>query len=145
MTQRKKYDIEVYEGTDSDVEEIATLAERFFRESNFHNDLTLAPIGWRKTLYENIANPSARAIIAVDAAHGRIVGYVLIYKQRDYTVESVGELFQFYVSPEYRRTSVARSLIQAAVNQFDAWGCARCYAEASPGMAMGVGGSPSRV
>jgi GNAT superfamily N-acetyltransferase len=124
--------VEVYRAGKDDVEEICTLAERFFQESNFHGSLTLDPKGWRKTVSDNIDNPDAAAVIAV--VEGKIVGYCLIYCQRDYTVEAVGEMFQFYIMPEYRGTIVARSVLKYVMRQYDEWGCVRCYAEASPVM-----------
>jgi hypothetical protein len=36
--------------------------------------------------------------------------------------------------PEKRVTDVARLLVEGAVKQYEEWGCARAYCEASPGI-----------
>lgn len=106
-------------------------AQCLFDESNFNGVLTASRPKYRMLLERNIAHPGAKAFIAMDNEF--VVGYILIYCQNDYTEEMIGEMFQFYVRPEYRGSMVARSLIKRACQQWDEWGCVRTYAEASPG------------
>lgn len=120
--------------TKEDLDELFQLAERFWYESNFDGKTTLQPDRWKQTLINHIDNPATAAITAW--VNGKIVGYVLIYYQTDYTVEPIGELYQFYVSPEFRGTPIARALVEQADLQFKRWGCARAYCEASPGMSF---------
>lgn len=126
-------DIEIFKATRDNLEELFSLAENFWNESNFNNgSLTLAPDFWKSTVSHHIGLHDTAAICA--KVDGAIVGYVLIYYQTDYTKEKIGEMFQFYVKPEMRGTPVARSLVSSAVEQYEEWGCKRAYCEASPGI-----------
>lgn len=104
----------------------------FFAESNLHPWLTVNTAGFRTMLEESIGQPNIRSILAVSC--GQVVGYIHIYYQTEYTVEPVGELFQFFVRPEWRGTGVARALLEESQRQYRAWGCKRAYAEAAPGL-----------
>jgi GNAT superfamily N-acetyltransferase len=46
----------------------------------------------------------------------------------------IGEMFMYYVAPEWRGTLVSRSLVEASVEQYKVWGCKRAYAEAASGL-----------
>lgn len=132
MTKETLLDmIQVIDAGPEHVEQIVALGCRFFDESDFHNNLNVDADEFRRTIKDHMGLPSVAAKIAVH--NGVVVGYVLIYCQKDYTKELIGELYQFYVCPEYRGTPTARLLVQAAINQYDDWGCVRAYAEASPG------------
>lgn len=104
----------------------------FFRESNNDGRLTVSVENYRRLIEAYIGHPQAKSIVAISC--GQVVGYTHIYYQQDFTVERVGELFQFFVRPEWRGTGVARGLVEAANTQYEAWGCSRAYAEAAPGL-----------
>lgn len=116
----------------ADMEQVCRLAERFFYESSFRG-LTINLDAYRKTIMDYYRYPSVKSLVAV-TDQGDIVGYIHIYCQQDYTVELIGEMYQFYVAPEYRGTKVSRSLIEGAVAQYKMWGCAVAYCECAPGM-----------
>lgn len=116
------------------IDQIVALALDFFKESNFsRSGLTVDPVAYRKTITNYWRYPSVKSIIALNDA-GDVLGYCHVYCQRDYTIERVGELYQFYVKPEARGTGVSRALVEAACKQFDAWECARSYAEGAAGL-----------
>lgn len=116
------------------IDEIFVLAENFWHESNYNKGgLTLKPDHWKQTVSSHMGHPNTAALCAV--IEDKIVGYVLIYYQTDFTEEKIGEMFQFYVSPEFRGSEVSRSLVKAAIDQYEAWDCKRAYCEASPGLA----------
>lgn len=118
----------------SEIPQIVALANDFFKESDFsRSGLTVDLVAYRKTIENYWRYPSVKSIVALDEEMN-VLGYVHLYCQRDYTVELVGELYQFYVKPEYRKTPVPRALVEAACKQFDEWGCARSYAECAPGL-----------
>lgn len=126
---------EIFRADHTHLDELFTLAERFWFESNFSTaGLTLAPDFWKDTVRRHIGLSDTAAICA--KVNGKIVGYALIYYQTDFTVERIGEMFQFYVEPEHRASGIARALVVEAVKQYRAWGCARAYCEASPGISM---------
>lgn len=118
-----------------DLDRVAELAGQFFIESNFsRSGLTVNLEAYKQTIKNYWRNPYVTSFIAIEEETSDILGYVHIYAQRDYTVELVGEMYQFYVIPRARGTHVSRALVAAACEQYDAWGCARSYCEASPGM-----------
>jgi GNAT superfamily N-acetyltransferase len=126
---------EIIKATEEDLEELFELAETFWHESNFNREgITLRPDHWKHTVATHIALPDTAALCAVVA--GKIVGYVLVYYQADFTEERIGEMFQFYVSPEWRGTNIPRELVAAAMKQYEEWGCVRAYCEASPGLSF---------
>ena len=125
--------INIFEANETHLDEMFDLAERFWYESNYSVEgMTLRPDFWKQTVRNHIGLDDTAAICA--ELDGKIVGYCLIYYQTDYTVERIGEMFQFYVQPEYRKTHVARKIVEAVVKKYDEWGCKRCYCEASPGL-----------
>lgn len=124
---------EIIHGKEEHLKELFTLAERFWHESNYNlKGLTLRPDFWKKTVRAHIGSDDVAALCAV--VDGKIVGYVLIYYQTDFTEEPIGEMFQFYVSPDFRGTNIPRELVKAAQVQYEEWGCARAYCEASAGL-----------
>lgn len=125
----------VREAMQSEIPAIVELAGEFFKESNFsRSGLTVDLAAYRKTIENYWRYPSVMSIVALCRDTGQLLGYVHIYCQRDYTVELVGEMYQFYVRPDARGTLVPRELVRAACAQFDAWGCKRSYAECAPGL-----------
>jgi len=122
----------------SEIPQIVKLAGQFFLESDFsRSGLTVDLNRYRKTLENYWRYPSVKSIVAIseeEENYGEVLGYVHVYMQQDYTVESVGEMYQFYVQPKARGSRVPRALVEAAVKQFDEWGCARSYAECAPGL-----------
>jgi GNAT superfamily N-acetyltransferase len=133
MTNTAAGGVEIIKADESHLDELFLLAERFWRESNFQTQgLTLRSDFWKGTVANHIGLEDTAAFAA--RLDGKIVGYVLIYYQTDFTFEPIGEMFQFYVIPEMRGSGVARALVQAADDQYKAWGCVRAYCEASPGI-----------
>lgn len=114
-------------------EDAITAGRTFFAESDFSQNMTPDENKYRSLIYRHIGAEHTAGILAV-TPQGKVIGYAYIYCQNDYTVELVGEMFQFYVLPEARGTMVARSIVQEVVKQFDIWGCVRNYAEAAPGL-----------
>lgn len=116
------------------IERLVDAAKVFFAESDFkENGIECDTDTFRKLLHEYIYNPYVGAIIAVDE-QDNVVGYILIYCQQDYTVQLIGDLYLFFVQPEWRGTKVGRSLVEAAVKQWKEWGCKRVYTEAASGI-----------
>ena len=127
---RAGFDIVTMEAEHLDL--VVEAGVEFFNESNLNGWLTVNRAGYRTMLEDSLDNGGVASFLAVSC--NQVVGYIHIYCQNEYTVEPVGELFQFFVRPEWRGTGVARSLIEAAQAQYIAWGCKRAYAEAAPGL-----------
>jgi GNAT superfamily N-acetyltransferase len=130
---QEKFDIDIFRADASNLDELFALAERFWNESNYATaGLTLKSEFWKNTVRSHISLPDTAVFAA--RVNDEFVGYVMIYCQRDYTLEPIGEMFQFYVTPEHRGSEIARLLVSAADAQYKSWGCARAYCEASPGL-----------
>lgn len=133
MRTVETFDYEIRKATRLDLDELAELGARFYDESNFLGNLTISRENYKRTIGKYIEGYySVAGIVAVH--DGKIVGYLHIYFQQDFTEERIGEVYQFYVMPEYRGTGVARSLVESANLQYAEWNVARGYVEASPGM-----------
>lgn len=134
-TRERKPNFIVRDAMRSEIPQIVRLAAKFFEESNFsRSGLTVDLAAYQRTIENYWRYPLVKSIVALDQHDGDLLGYVHVYCQRDYTVELVGEMYQFYVKPEARGTLVARELVRAACAQFDAWGCMRSYSECAPGL-----------
>lgn len=132
---RKKPDFIVREGMRSEIPQIVALAKQFFDESNFsRSGLTVDLVAYQRTIENYWRHSMVCSIVALCKHTGDLLGYCHIYAQRDYTVELVGEMYQFYVRPDARGTLVPRELVRAAAAKFDEWGCVRSYAECAPGL-----------
>lgn len=118
----------------TDINDITTAAINFFKESDMLGTLQVAPDNYVRFLHGAIGHENVKSFNARDDETGEIVGYIHIYYQTDYTVERVGELFQFYVAPSQRGKGLARELVSRAVQQWKDWGCKRIYAEVSSGL-----------
>lgn len=130
-----KPDFIVRDAYQSEIPAIVQLAAEFFLESNFsRSGLTVDLKAYEKTIQNYWRYPTVKSIVALCKHTGDLLGYVHVYAQRDYTVELIGELYQFYVRPDARMTLVPRELVRAACAQWDEWGCKRAYAEAAPGL-----------
>lgn len=133
MKHDDHFDYVLRKGQRRDIPQLVDLGARFFGESNQLGGATMSREKYQRTLETFINHDLVAAIVAdVD---GEIVGYVHIYAQDDATVELIGDLYQFYVIPEYRGTGVSRELAKAAVSQYAEWNCKAAYIEAAPGMA----------
>lgn len=133
--QFEEFDFIVRKAWVSDLDQLVDLGAQFYQESNFLGNLTMSKKNYRATLAQYLdfdKFPYVAPIVAVK--DGKILGYLHIYAQRDYTEERIGEVYQFYVLPEYRGSGVARALVEAANLQYAEWEVARGYVEASPGM-----------
>lgn len=132
MRKFEEFDFIIRKAHKGDLDQLVELGARFYQESNFLGNLTMSKNNYRATIAPYLGMDYVAPIVAVRA--GQILGYLHIYAQRDYTVELVGEVYQFYVLPEYRSSGVSRALVEAANLQYAEWKVARGYVEAAPGM-----------
>lgn len=132
MKQIEDFEFYVRPAVKMDLDQLVELGARFYQESNFLKGASMSKKNYRQTLDRYIGLPYTAGILAV--RDGQVIGYVYIYAQSDYTVELIGECYQFFVLPEYRGSGVARALVEAAVLQYADWKVARAYVEAAPGM-----------
>lgn len=132
MRKIEEFDYVIRKAWSTDIPQLVELGAAFYQESNFLGTLTMSKNNYQRTLERYIDHPLVAAIVAVKG--GEILGYVHIYAQNDYTEELVGEVFQFYIRPEYRGSGISRALAESAVLQYAEWKVARGYVEAAPGM-----------
>ena len=119
--------------TREDIPDICEAAKELFAESNF-SELTLDIERYADILdYYVEQRDIAASILCVDDRSGFILGYIHIYYAQDYTVERIGEIFQFFVRKDYRGTKAARMLIASALRWYESKDCVRAYFDADPG------------
>lgn len=132
MRKYEDFEFIIRRGWKTDLDQLVDLAADFYDESNFLGPLRISKENYKKTIAPYIENDNVAAILAVK--DGVILGYLHIYWQTDFTIERIGEVYQFYVRPDYRGSGVARALVETAVAQYAKWNCVRGYVEAAPGM-----------
>ncbi len=124
------FDYEIKIADESDIDALVKTALEFWNESGHSVVKSENPDKYAAFLKEECGKPGRRIIIA--KVGERVVGYHIIYCLGDYKDELDGEMYQFFVHPEYRGSGVARDLVHMAVQTWDDWGCDVNYAIASP-------------
>ena len=109
---------------------VATALEFWFESGHAANDSQDAD-AYKKFLTENMINRDGVRVIIAEV-DGKIVAYHIVYVMADYKSKPDGEMYQFFVHPDYRGTPIARDLVEMAVQHWDDWGCDVAYAIASP-------------
>jgi len=113
---------------------VADMAVRFFKESAM-GGLTYDRKRYIEFLEHNWNSKYTECIVAVEG--DKMVGYASGFATDGYTKELVGELFQFYVTPEFRGTMVARKLAKAMTDRFKMWGCSTAHVQSYSGINVG--------
>lgn len=122
-----------YQANMFDVEDIVAAAIRFHGESDNAGIVHYNEDKYRSLVTAYICNQYVASFVARDKSD-QLIGYIHIYCQDDWTEEMIGEMFQFYVAPEWRGRGVARELVGLADQKWKEWGCKRVYAEAASGV-----------
>jgi GNAT superfamily N-acetyltransferase len=115
----------------ADIDEFMDVAEAFFRESR-NRDYTVDLKRYRHLILASVGVPSVSILVAVE--DGIVAGYAILNLMMDFTQEPIGDMYQFYVRPEYRGSGVARGLRDAVVKRFDEWGCPLSHISADAGI-----------
>lgn len=127
----EEFDYTVRLATPEDVPAIVETALTFWHESNHSENHSEDPEKYATFLSENMINRDGVRVIIAEV-EGKVVAYHIIYVMADYKNKPDGEMYQFYVHPDYRGTPIARDLVEMAVQHWDDWGCDVAYAIASP-------------
>ena len=121
-TRMNKYDI------DSFIE----CASRFIKESRYE---CLEPnMDQYRSIILKALKRKGWVSILVAKDDKRVIGYAILSICLDYTAKPFGDMYQFYVLPEYRGTKVGRTLAGMVAEQFDLWGCQISHVCADAGM-----------
>lgn len=127
-TEPFEYEIKLAE--EGDIDALVATALEFWFESGHSVSNSENPAKYAAFLKDELGKPGRRIIIA--KVGERVVGYHIIYCLGDYKDDLDGEMYQFFVHPEFRASGIARDLVQMAVQTWDDWGCDVNYAIASP-------------
>jgi len=128
-------DFRVVEASYDEMDELLDLSEAFFKESNYHGHTTFNRQKLRGNLFQAWQNrPRDFITFVAVTAYGRMAGFAHVRREDVFTNEDIGELYQFYVLPEYRGTAVGRRLRDAVDQQFQDWKCAFSYVECGAGL-----------
>jgi GNAT superfamily N-acetyltransferase len=126
------FDFIVRRARREDLEAMVDLGASFFGESNRLGGATMSRKNYRASLEPYFDHPLVAAFLA--ERDGQLIGNAYIYAQNDATEEYIGDLYQFYILPEYRGTGVSRALADLADKQYADWKCKSGYLEAAHGM-----------
>jgi len=128
----------VVEAGYDEMDAILDLSERFFVESNYADHLTFDRIKLRSNLFcawQNRPRDFITFVLMTDEREP--AGFAHVRREDVFTVECVGELYQFYILPNHRGRGAARMLRDACQVRFDAWGCRISYVECGSGLDAG--------
>ena len=128
-TETFEYEVKIAD--DADIDELVKTALDFWYESGHSVNKSQNPERYKEFLKAEMRKPARRVIVA-KLPSGRVIGYHVIYGQADYKDQFDGEMYQFFVHPDFRGSGVARDLVEMAVQTWDDWGCDVVYACASP-------------
>lgn len=121
----ENFDYEVRRATPEDIPAIVETSKIYWRISSHgvNNDHDFEKIP--ALLKDFNSRPGNRVLVAM--REGVCIGYYIFYTHDDYKTRPEGELYQFFVHPDYWGTTVARDLVELAVQTFDDWGCSASY------------------
>ena len=115
----------------ADIDSMVECADRFFNESRNKRFTENLP-KFRALIEEAMKREQIAVLVTLDGA--TVVSYAILNVTDDFTNELIGDMYQFYVLPEYRGKGVSRLIAQAVVDQFDAWGCPLSHVCADTGI-----------
>lgn len=92
---------------------------------------------FRSIVLKAIKHPD-HVVILLAKENGKVLGYAILNTYQDYTVDPLGDMYQFYVHPAHRGKGVSRELAEAIISQFDAWGCPISHISADTGIDDGL-------
>jgi hypothetical protein len=117
-----------------DYDQFLMLAERFFNESDNSGLVTFRKDKCLKFLESAAQNPDEVSVIVAFDKNNVMGGYSIPIMQNVFSTENIGDLYQFYVAPEHRKTYCSRELAFATHRQFKAWNCAISYSYVASGL-----------
>lgn len=82
-----------------------------------------------KSFYTAIVHPDMDIILTEN--EGKFYGACIVSIENDFQVENVGDILEFYVSPESRGTGASRELLKAVCDWFDERKCVRVFVKAT--------------
>lgn len=126
----ENFDYEIKRATDEEIDALVDTALGFWNESGHSVNESADPEKYKAFLKDMSQKDGVRIIVAVIGP--RVIGYHIIYCLADYKNKLDGEMYQFFVHPDFRGSGVARDLVEIAVQTWDDWGCDVNYAIASP-------------
>lgn len=136
-SKKPKPNYQVVKADIEHLDRLMRLSQEFFDESNFAGIMTYAPQRWRENLIAAWESDAFMTLIVNDPTDGRTVGYAHIVREAAYTVEALGEIYQWFIEKDARGRGAARALRDAVNLQFDRWDCRLRYVECSAGLDAG--------
>lgn len=117
----------------SDVDELVPLYERFYAEAVYKDYLEMDPARVRETIGTGIMCDTRPHIIAL--ADGMIVGFISYFFDRSFSFQPCQVMLELYVTPEYRRGALGRSLVGLMIMEGTNAGAGAIHAPVASGMA----------
>jgi GNAT superfamily N-acetyltransferase len=121
----ENFEYEIKRAAREDIPAIIKTALIFWYKSGHGETKDQSPRNFRKLLEDYIDSPGCRCLIAV--RDGEVIGYFIFYTHDDYKDRLDGELYQFFIHPDYWGSNVGRDLVEMGVQTFDDWGCSASH------------------
>lgn len=129
---RPEKEIEVRFKEDEDDAWLLGMGLRYFKESSF-GGFTFDPLAYLKGLKD--------AVWLVATHRDVIVGFISFFVTRQFTRETIGAMYLFYVAPEFRGTKTGRMLLENLDMAAKEYNIARMCV----GSAAGISGKVDKV
>jgi N-acetylglutamate synthase-like GNAT family acetyltransferase len=113
--------------TIDDINEINKIGRMFCEESEW---------GWEYN-EKNAMNSYAKAILHPEMEiicvfdNEKVAGIAIVSTENDFTTKTIGDIIEFYVSPDYRRSYVSSDLLSAVCAWFDARNCVHVFVKST--------------
>lgn len=113
--------------TVDDLPMLLKMGEVFCKESGW--GWTYSEENAIRTFYTAIIHPEMDILLTEN--DGKIYGGCIVAIENDFQVETVGDILEFYVSPESRGSGAGRELLKAVCEWFDGHGCVNIFVKAT--------------
>lgn len=99
----------------NDLPMLISLGEVFCKESGW--GWTYSEENATRTFYTTIVHPDMDTLLVMDG--DKVLGACIVSVENDFTVETIGDVVEFYVSPDSRGTGAGRELMKFMCDWFD--------------------------
>lgn len=130
----KKVGYHIKDASFDDMQNILSMSKEFFTESNYNGFLTFSEEKLKNHLYMAWGEWPRSFVTKIINFDNEPIGYAHVQYDSIFTVENVGNLYQFYIRQGNRGGIAARILRDAVDDQFEQWDCRIRYAECGAGL-----------
>lgn len=87
-----------------------------------------------RSFYTSITHPEMDIILCLEG--DKLYGAAIVSTENDFQVETVGDIAEFYVSPESRGSGAGRELLKACCDWFEERKCVNIFVKATANIGL---------